>query len=59
MSVAVAHRIRWVLVWLLIASWFVGLAFKWFGDWLNLVLLVAIVLLAYELLAEDPAPTAK
>ena len=53
MSIAVAHRIRWVLVWVLIVTWFVGLAFRWFGDWLNLVLLAAIALLAYELLAED------
>ncbi len=55
MSVAVAHRIRWVLVWVLIVTWFAGLALKWFGDWLNLVLLAAIALLAYELLAEDQA----
>ena len=55
MSVAVAHRIRWVLAWVLIVTWFVGLALRWFGDWLNLVLLAAIALLAYELLAEDQA----
>ncbi len=55
MSVAVAHRIRWVLAWVLIVAWFVGLALRWFGDWLNLVLLAAIALLAYELLAEDRA----
>ena len=56
MSVAVAHRIRWILVWVLVLTWFAGLAFSWFGDRLNLVLLAAIVLLVYELLAEDPAP---
>ena len=48
------HRIRWVTVWVLIATWFAGLAFRWLGDWLNLALLAAIALLAYELLAEDP-----
>jgi len=53
-STAVGHRIRWVTVWVLIATWFAGLAFRWLGDWLNLALLAAIALLAYELLAEDP-----
>jgi len=53
-STAVGHRIRWVIVWVLIGSWFAGLAFRWLGDSLNLVLVAAIALLAYELLAEDP-----
>ena len=48
------HRTRWVLVWVLIGAWFAGLALKWLGDSLNLVLVAAIALLAYELLAEDP-----
>ncbi len=47
------HRVRWILVWVLIAAWFAGLALNWLGNSLNLVLVAAIALLAYELLAED------
>lgn len=49
------HRIRWLVVWLAVAVWFVGLAFDLGGNAIHLVLLVAMAMLAYELLVEDAA----
>ena len=60
MSLAVGHRVRWFAVWILVGVWFAGIAFKWFGDWLNLVLVLAIALVVYELLttgADEPGST--
>ena len=55
MSIATGHRIRWVLVWLLIAAWFVALAVNIAGNLVHLLLLGAIGILVYELLVEDAA----
>ncbi len=57
MTIATGHRVRWTLVWLLVVAWFVAQAANLGGNAIHLVLLVAIGLLAYELLAED-APAA-
>ena len=53
MSTAAGHRVRWILVWLLIAAWFVALAFNIAGNLVHLMLLGAIGILVYELLVED------
>jgi len=56
-SVRAAHRVRWTAVWLLVALWFVLQAVNVGGNAVHVVLLVAIGILVYELLAED-APAA-
>ena len=53
MSIATGHRIRWILVWLLIAAWFAALALNTAGNLVHLLLLGAIGILVYELLVED------
>jgi hypothetical protein len=53
MSPAMGHRIRWIAIWVLVAAWFVAQAANAGGNAIHLVLLVAIGLLVYELLAED------
>ncbi|HEX9266576.1 MAG TPA: DUF5670 family protein [Candidatus Limnocylindria bacterium] len=57
MTVAMGHRLRWTLVWVLVVAWFVAQAANIGGNAAHLILLVAIGLLVYELLAED-APAA-
>ena len=57
MTIATGHRLRWTLVWTLVVAWFVAQAASIGGNAVHLVLLVAIGLLVYELLAED-APAA-
>ena len=57
MTIATGHRVRWTAVWVLVAAWFVAQAANVGGNAMHLVLLVAIGLLVYELLAED-APAA-
>jgi hypothetical protein len=57
MSVAIGHRVRWTAVWVLVALWFALQAVNVGGNLVHVVLLVAIGILVYELLAEDP-PTA-
>ena len=54
-TMATGHRIRWVLIWALIAGWFVALAANWFGNSAHLLLLGAIALLVYELLIPESA----
>lgn len=54
-SAATGHRIRWTLVWLLVAAWFVALALNIAGNLVHLLLLGAIGILVYELLVEDAA----
>lgn len=51
-----SSRVRWFGVWALIALWLLALAFDFGGDLAHVLLLAAIVLLVYELLAE-PEPT--
>ena len=50
---ATGHRLRWVLIWILIAGWFVALAAHWFGGSAHLLLLGAIALVVYELLIPE------
>ena len=57
MTVVIGHRLRWTLVWVLVVAWFVAQAANIGGNAAHLILLVAIGLLVYELLAED-APAA-
>jgi len=52
-SPATAHRIRWVAIWVLVFAWFAALAFNVGGNLVHLLLLVAIGLLAYELLIPE------
>jgi hypothetical protein len=52
-SVATGHRVRWIAVWVLVVVWFVAQALNLGGNAVHLILLVAIGLLVYELLAED------
>ena len=51
------HRLRWTLVWVLVVAWFVAQAANIGGNAAHLILLVAIALLVYELLAEDAPAT--
>jgi hypothetical protein len=55
MSMAMGHRIRWTLVWVLILAWFVALAINVGGNLVHLLLLAAIALLVYELLIPEPS----
>jgi hypothetical protein len=55
-SVATGHRVRWIAVWVLVVGWFVAQALNLGGNAVHLILLVAIGLLVYELLAEDAPP---
>jgi Family of unknown function (DUF5670) len=55
MSMAAGHRVRWILIWLLILAWFAALALNFAGNAVHLLLLVAIVLLVYELLIPEQA----
>jgi hypothetical protein len=52
-TIATGHRLRWVVVWVLVVAWFVAQAANLGGNAVHLVLLAAIGLLVYELLAED------
>jgi len=49
-----ASRVRWLAVWALIALWLVALAFDVGGNASILLLVLGIVVLVYELLAEEP-----
>jgi hypothetical protein len=50
MSAATGHRIRWIAVWLSVALWFVGLAANVGGNGIHMLLVLAIVMLLYELM---------
>lgn len=54
MMVRVAHSVRWTAVWVLLAAWFLGLMLNVGGAAGNLLLVLALALLIYELLAADP-----
>jgi hypothetical protein len=56
-TIATGHRLRWTAVWVLVAVWFVAQAANIGGNAVHLVLLLAIGLLVYELLAEDAPAT--
>jgi hypothetical protein len=53
MTAAMGHRVRWTAVWVLVALWFILQAVNVGGNAVHIVLLVAIAILVYELLAED------
>ena len=55
MSMAAGHRLRWIVIWVLIVGWFAALALNAFGNAAHLLLLVAIGLLVYELLIPESA----
>ncbi len=57
MTIATGHRLRWTGVWVLVVAWFVAQAANIGGNAAHLVLLAAIALLVYELLAEDAPAT--
>lgn len=54
MIVRAAHRARWTVVWVLLAAWFGGLMLGVGGNALNLLLILALAVLVYELLVVDP-----
>jgi uncharacterized protein DUF5670 len=56
-TIATGHRLRWTLVWVLVVAWFVAQAANAGGNAVHLILLAAIGLLVYELLAEDAPVT--
>jgi hypothetical protein len=56
-TIATGHRLRWTGVWVLVAAWFVAQAANIGGNAVHLLLLVAIGILVYELLAEDAPAT--
>jgi len=56
-TLATGHRLRWTAVWTLVLAWFVAQAANLGGNAVHLVLLLAIGILVYELLADD-APAA-
>lgn len=53
MGTAAGHRLRWILVGLGVFGWFVALALNVGGNAIHLVLIGAILLLVYELVALD------
>ncbi len=55
MSMATGHRIRWIVIWVLIVAWFGALALNLGGNGVHLLLLAAIGLLVYELLIPEQA----
>ena len=56
-SPAAGHRARWIAVWALVLFWFIAQALNVGGNAVHVVLLLAIGLLIYELLAEDAPAT--
>jgi len=50
-SIALGHRIRWTVVFLVVLGWFTALAMNTGGNGIHLLLAAAVVLLIYELLA--------
>lgn len=53
-SAAAGHRLRWILVGLGIVGWFIALARNVGGNAVHLLLVGAIVLVVYELIAVEP-----
>lgn len=55
MLARLGHRVRWTAVWLFLAAWFLTLMLDVGGGLANLLLVLAVVVLLYELLAAEPA----
>lgn len=53
MLAALGHRVRWIAVWVFLLGWFLALMLGWGGGLGNLLLVLGIVTLLYELLAVD------
>lgn len=53
MSTAAGHRLRWIVVGLAVVGWFVALALNVGGNAIHLVLVGAILLVVYELIAVE------
>jgi hypothetical protein len=53
MSIALGRRLRWTLVVILVAGWFVALAVDVGGNGVHLLLAAAVGILLYELVALD------
>jgi len=56
MLARIGHRARWTVVWVLLAVWFIALMLGIGGGSPNLLLILALAVLVYELLAVDPGP---
>jgi hypothetical protein len=52
-SIVLGRRIRWLVVALLVAAWFVALAVDVGGNGVHLLLVAAVGLLFYELVTVD------
>ncbi len=53
MSIALGRRLRWIVVVALVAAWFVALAVDAGGNGVHLLLVAAVGVLLYELVAVD------
>jgi hypothetical protein len=53
MGNALGRRLRWILVVVLVAAWFVALALDVGGNGVHLLLAAAVAVLLYELVALD------
>ena len=53
MSIALGRRLRWIVVVALVAAWFVALAVDIGGNGIHLLLVAAVGVLLYELVAVD------
>ena len=53
MSIALGRRIRWTVVAILVAAWFVALAVDVGGNGVHLLLAAAVAILLYELVAVE------
>ena len=53
MSIALGRRIRWSVVAVLVAAWFVALAVDVGGNGVHLLLAAAVAILLYELVAVE------
>jgi hypothetical protein len=53
MSIAAGRRLRWTVVAILVAAWFVALAVDVGGNGVHLLLAAAVGILLYELVAVD------
>jgi hypothetical protein len=53
MTVALGRRLRWIVVVALVAAWFVALAVDAGGNGVHLLLVAAVGVLLYELVAVD------
>lgn len=56
MSPIAGHRIRWLAVASAVLAWLTGVLLNWGGGAIHVLLVAAIALLIYELLAADPPP---